>query len=179
MTRALLIKLHLYFSAFFSATIILVALSGGLYLVGIKGSVEQTTVATASGGQALLADPSKMAVQSVLANSGVTDFEFDYVKQAGSTIMTRPTSRPYYTLTISGDAVEITLNHPSLQKRLVELHKGHGPTAFKTFQKIFAAGMVFIMLSGLWLGLSSERLRKTTLITTGSGLALFLALVLI
>jgi len=35
------------------------------------------------------------------------------------------------------------------------------------------------MLSGLWLGLSSERLRKTTLITTGSGLALFLALVLI
>jgi len=135
MTRALLIKLHLYFSAFFSATIIMVALSGGLYLVGIKGSVEQTTVATASGGQALLADPSKMAVQSVLANSGVTDFEFDYVKQAGSTIMTRPTSRPYYTLTISGDAVEITLNQPSLQKRLVELHKGHGPTAFKPFKK--------------------------------------------
>jgi len=34
------------------------------------------------------------------------------------------------------------------------------------------------MLSGLWLGLSSDRLRKTTLITSGSGLLLFALLVL-
>ena len=179
MTRALLIKLHLYFSAFFSATIILVALSGGLYLMGIKGTVEQTAAGTVTGGQALLRNPSESTVRDILADLGVTNFEFEYVKQAGPNVMTRPTSRPYYTFAVSGDSVEVTLNQPSLQKRLIELHKGHGPTAFKTFQKIFAAGMVFIMLSGLWLGLSSERLRQTTLITTGSGLALFLALVLI
>ena len=35
MARALLIKLHLYFSAFFAAAIVLVASSGGLYLIGI------------------------------------------------------------------------------------------------------------------------------------------------
>ncbi|MBL6696849.1 MAG: hypothetical protein ISQ00_00785, partial [Luminiphilus sp.] len=63
MTRALLIKLHLYLSAFFSAAIILVAVSGGLYLIGIKGSVKQTSVATLSAGQQLLADPSQSAVQ--------------------------------------------------------------------------------------------------------------------
>jgi hypothetical protein len=178
MTRAFLIKLHLYLSAFFSATIILVALSGGLYLLGIKGSVMTTTVGSAGNGQVLLADPSKAAVTAILNEVGVTDYEFDYVKQAGSSVITRPTSRPYYSLAVADDTIAITRNEPSLQKRLVELHKGHGPTIFKTFQKVFAAGMVFIMLSGLWLGLSSERLRKTTLITAGSGLALFLILVL-
>ena len=66
MTRALLIKLHLYLSAFFSAAIILVAVSGGLYLIGIKGSVEQTSVATLSAGQQLLADPSQRAMEHTL-----------------------------------------------------------------------------------------------------------------
>ena len=29
---------------------------------------------------------------------------------------------------------------------------GHGPTAYKSYQEVFAAGMLFIMLTGLWLG---------------------------
>ena len=40
MARALLIKLHLYCSAFFAAAIVLVAVSGGRYLIGIKGTIE-------------------------------------------------------------------------------------------------------------------------------------------
>ena len=40
MARALLIKLHLYFSAFIAAAIVLVAVSGGRYLIGIKGTIE-------------------------------------------------------------------------------------------------------------------------------------------
>ena len=63
MTRTVLIKLHLYLSAFFSAAIILVAVSGGLYLIGIKGSVEQTPVGSIASGQQLLADPSQRAVE--------------------------------------------------------------------------------------------------------------------
>ena len=58
MARILLIKLHLYFSAFFSAAIVLVALSGGLYLIGIKRSVDQQLVGTVDMGEALLADQS-------------------------------------------------------------------------------------------------------------------------
>tara|TARA_Y100000589_G_scaffold285879_1_gene285651 strand:- start:774 stop:896 length:123 start_codon:yes stop_codon:yes gene_type:complete len=40
MARALLIKLHLYFSAFIAAAIVLVPVSGGRYLIGIKGTIE-------------------------------------------------------------------------------------------------------------------------------------------
>ena len=158
MTRALLIKLHLYFSAFFSAAIVLVALSGGLYLIGIKGTIDQTRV----GLQLLL---SSIHVTEV----GVTNFEFDYVKQKGSQLITRPTTRPFYTL----DVMVVQYNEPSLQKKMIELHMGHGPVAYKTYQKIFAAGMLFIILSGLWAGLSSTKLRGPTAAVAGGGLLVF------
>ena len=67
MARAVLIKLHLYFSAFFSAAIVLVAVSGGLYLMGIKGSVVQSEAGSLDSGEALLADPSHAAVAAALA----------------------------------------------------------------------------------------------------------------
>ena len=178
MARAVLIKLHLYFSAFFAAAIVLVAVSGGLYLIGIKGSVEQTLVGTLDSGEALLADPSPAAVKAALAAVGVKDFTFDYVKKKGSQLITRPTTRPYYTLDVGDGRVTVHYNAPSIQKRMIELHMGHGPSAYKTYQQFFAAGMLFVMLSGLWLGLSSDRLRTTTLITSGSGLLLFVVLVL-
>ena len=173
MTRALLIKLHLYCSAFFSAAIVLVALSGGLYLIGIKGTIDQTPVGLAGSGEQLLAEPSIEAVHAVLTEVGVTDFEFDYVKQKGSQLITRPTTRPFYTLDVSGDEVLVQYNEPSLQKKMIELHMGHGPVAYKTYQKVFAAGMLFIILSGLWAGLSSTKLRVPTAAVAGGGLLVF------
>ena len=178
MARALLIKLHLYCSAFFAAAIILVAVSGGLYLIGIKGTIEQTPVGTLTTGQNLSQDPSKANVQAALASLGVSDFEFEYVKQKSSQLITRPTTRPFYTLDISGDEAVVQLNEPSLQKRMIELHMGHGPTAYKTYQQVFAAGMLFIILTGLWLGLSSARLRFSTAVISGAGVILFLWLAL-
>jgi len=178
MARALLIKLHLYCSAFFAAAIVLVAVSGGLYLIGIKGTIEQMPVGTLATGQQLLLDPSEAKVQAALASLGVSDFEFEYVKQKGSQLITRPTTRPFYTLDISGEEVVVQYNEPSLQKRMIELHMGHGPTAYKTYQQVFAAGMLFIILTGLWLGLSSARLRFSTAMISGAGVILFLWLAL-
>ena len=178
MARALLIKLHLYCSAFFAAAIVLVAVSGGLYLIGIKGTIEQMPVGTLATGQQLLLDPSEAKVQAALASLGVSDFEFEYVKQKGSKLITRPTTRPFYTLDISGEEAVVQYNEPSLQKRMIELHMGHGPTAYKTYQQVFAAGMLFIILTGLWLGLSSARLRFSTAMISGTGVILFLWLAL-
>ena len=178
MARALLIKLHLYCSAFIAAAIVLVAVSGGLYLIGIKGTIEQMPVGTLATGQQLLLNPSEAKVQAALASLGVSDFEFEYVKQKGSQLITRPTTRPFYTLDISGEEAVVQYNEPSLQKRMIELHMGHGPTAYKTYQQVFAAGMLFIILTGLWLGLSSARLRFSTAMISGAGVILFLWLAL-
>ena len=64
MARTLLIKLHLGCSAFFAAAIVFVAVSGGLYLIGIKGSTKQTPVGTLAMRQQVLQDPSGGNVQA-------------------------------------------------------------------------------------------------------------------
>lgn len=178
MGRALLIKIHLYMSSFFAVLVLLVAFSGGMYLLDVKGSVAETEVGEINGGVALMADPSKKAVLAALSQAGIDDFSFDYVITRGDTLFTRPTSRTHYGLTVDGDTVTISRNEPSFQKRMQELHFGHGPSIYRHFQKVFAAGMLFIILSGLWLGLSSDRLRRNTLYSAGTGLIVFIALVL-
>lgn len=178
MPRSLFITIHLFLSSFFAAVVVLVAFSGGMYLLGVKGSLETTEVGSTTGGAALMADASKDAVLGALAAAGVTDFDFDYVITRGDTLLTRPTSRTYYGLTVDGDTVTVTRNVPSFQKRMQELHFGHGPSLYREFQKVFAAGMIFIILSGVWLGLSSSRLRKQTLIAAGSGLLVFFGLIM-
>jgi hypothetical protein len=69
-------------------------------------------------------------------------------------------------------------NEPSLRKRMIELHMGHGPTAYKSYERVFAVGMLFIILTGLWLGLSSARLRFSTAVISGAGVLLFFWLAL-
>lgn len=173
MQRALFITIHMYLSAFFAVFVLLVAVSGGLYLLGVKGSVEKTPVYSSAedpGVSAVLDDSAALerAVAALLAQAGVSDYSFDYVKVKGSTLYTRPTSRAHYVIEL-GEGVNIARAQPSLQAAMMELHMGHGPTAFKNFQKFFAAGMIFIILSGLWLGLSSSRLRPRTLAAAGAG----------
>jgi hypothetical protein len=179
MNRSLFITLHMYLSAFFAPVIFLVAISGGLYLVGVKGSVEQVSVYQ-SDGYALDATSAhlKSDVDSLLTTAGVTGYEYEYVKVSGNTLYTRPSSRLHYRIKL-GDGVELVRAEPSLQSALIELHKGHGPTAFKSFQRLFALGLLCIISSGLFLGLSAARLRKRTLMTSGAGVLVFALLVLL
>jgi hypothetical protein len=179
MNRKLLITIHMYLAAFFAPAVLLVAISGGLYLAGVKGTVEQETIYNSNEplidgeSSTLQAD-----VTALLARAGVESYSFEYVKISGATLYTRPTSSDHYLIKTTADSVEVIHASPSLQKRMIELHKGHGPTTFKTFQKAFAIGLIFIILSGLWLGVSAARLRRSTLLTAAAGAVTF-ALLLI
>lgn len=178
MQRSFWIKAHLIAAAFFSPALLLVAISGGLYLLGIKGEITQTPVGVAEGRQLDPQSSSLDADVAELLSSLAIEADFEYVKVSGSTLYTRPTSEPHYELKLTADGVDVTYNKPSLQKSLIELHKGHGPLMFKDFQKALAFVLLFILLSGTWLGLSSAGLRLTTVAAVGSGLAVLLALIL-
>jgi len=173
--RSLWVKIHLYLASFFLPALLLMAVSGGLYLNGFKGTVETLAVEIANP---VTIDPDspdlKQDVDGLLQSNGIVH-NFEYVKVSGTTLITRPTSRDYYSVDASGDVPVVELHKPDLVKRLVELHKGHGPGLFKTIQKIMAVGLVVILLSGFWLGISSETLRGPTLMTTIAGLLVALA----
>jgi hypothetical protein len=117
-------------------------------------------------------------VAALLASAGVESYSFDYVKVSGATLYTRPTSSDHYLIESNAGGVEVIHAHPNLQSRMIELHKGHGPSVFKIFQKVFAIGLIFIILSGLWLGVSAARLRRSTLLTAATGAAIFALLIL-
>lgn len=176
MPRTLLINLHLYVAAVLAPILLMMAVSGGLYLLGYKGEVSQTAVSTPAEAQLNLDSGSlQQDVAQLLAAAGVSH-EFEYIKRKGNVLYTRPTSREHYQITHHGDTLSIMRNEPSTQSTLIELHKGHGPQAFKTFQKVTAAGLLFIVLSGVWLGLSSSRLRMPTVLSSAAGLFVFLLL---
>ena len=179
MNRKLLITIHMYLAAFFAPAVLLVAISGGLYLIGVKGEVEKEQIYTStdttidSKSTSLYDD-----VTAVLAAAGVQSYSFEYVKVSGTTLYTRPTSANHYIIKSQDGALTVIHARPNLQSRMIELHKGHGPSAFKTFQKVFAVGLIFIILSGLWMGISAARLRRSTLLTATAGAVVFALLVL-
>ncbi len=179
MNRKLLITLHLYLAAFLAPAILLVAISGGLYLAGVKGHVEQTGIYR-SADSTLDPEASTLNedVTALLAEAGVQDYSFEYVKVSGNMLTTRPTSRNHYIVKIGAGEAEVIAARPNLQSRMIELHKGHGPTLFKTYQKGFAIGLALILLSGLWLGVSAARLRRPTLLTAAAGTIVFALLVI-
>lgn len=176
MQRKLLVSIHLYLAAFFTPLVLIMAISGGLYLLGVKGSVDKNTVTTVAGEQLNLMPGEEQArVTELLRKAGI-DADFDYVKNAGPAVITRPTHQTYYELKDSADGVVVSRMQPDLMASLMELHKGHGPQIFRVFEMLFALGLVFIMLSGLYLGLQSPLLKKKTLLLSGSGLLVFVVL---
>ena len=174
MDRKLLITIHMYLAAFFAPAVLLVAISGGLYMAGVKGKVEQEAIYSSSNATIDSKSASLHAdVTALLADAGVESYSYEYVKVSGTDLYTRPTSSDHYIIKSNEDGVEVIHARPSLQSRMIELHKGHGPSAFKTFQKVFAVGLMFIILSGLWLGISAARLRRSTLLTAAAGAIVF------
>lgn len=171
--RAFYINLHLYAAAFLTPMLVLAALSGGLYLFGIKGANATEQIPAPAGTSLDLESPSLEAdVRALLSSAGI-EHDFEYLKISGGTLLTRPTSRLHYEITVSNKSVTLQRNTPDLQKRMIELHKGHGPTVFRNFQKVMAIGLLYIVLAGLWLGLSSIRLRMRTIAILAAGLILF------
>ena len=170
------INLHLWVAAFFTPILLIIAISGGLYLVGIKGTTVEIPISLPA--EAAL-DPKsatlKADVDALLQGAGI-EHSFEYIKKSGSTLTTRPTSRTYYVFSVGEDGVQANRHVPDLQKRLIELHKGHGPLAFKWLQRITAVGLVFAMLAGLWLAYSEAGLRRHGAISAGAGLAVTLVL---
>ena len=87
------INLHLRVAAFFTPILLIIAISGGLYLVGDKGTTVETSVSLPA--EAAL-DPKsadlRADVDALLRSAGV-EHSFEYIKKSGSTLTTSPTSR--------------------------------------------------------------------------------------
>ncbi len=178
MTRKSIITLHLFLAAFLTPILIVIAISGGFYLFGEKGSVAEHPIYQGELGEFNFKTKDKEAqVKQFLAENNI-EHSFDYVKGGGNFMVTRPTSKTHLLFEKEKGQLIVTKREPDFIAAIIEIHKGHGSRAMKLFQKVMAFALIVVLLSGLYLGLSSAMLRTKTLAISGAGLATFLLLVL-
>ncbi|TNC92568.1 hypothetical protein [Thalassolituus sp.] len=172
MNRKTLVTIHLYLAAFFAPVMLILATSGGLYLFGIKGSVEKGETITIAGA-ALSEEGDKVAQVKALLEQAGLDSDFEYLKERGPMMQTRPTSRDYYEIKPVAEGIEVTPVSPDLVSALMELHMGHGPGLFRILEQITAIGLVLLLITGLIIGLKSPMLKKPTVGISAAGILVF------
>ena len=179
MKRETIVSIHLYLAAVFAPIIIFMGVSGELYLLGQKGWTEKTVVYEGdTAGLNRKAKNMDEQIRSFILQNSI-NHEFEYVKGGGRNYFTRPTSKTHLQFQFEGDQLKVTQHKPSIIRSMVELHKGHGPSLFKTLQKVTAFALVIIILSGVITGLFSRKYAKTTTvaISLGSIITLLIALI--
>ncbi len=177
--RKTLINLHLLFAGFLAPAFILVAISGGLYLIGNKGEFKATPITLPAGATLDFKSPTiEGDVKALLASAGI-DHKFGYVKARGANkIHLRPTNRTYLEFNQTSQGLTANRVVPNFQGSMIELHKGHGPKLFKTYQKLVALGLIGVVLGGVMVGLLAKVYRRKTLSALAIGTLLFLILAL-
>lgn len=175
-TRNFLILCHLLLAGLLAPLFILVAITGGLYLYGNKGETVETAL-TIPAGTVIVADAPDVedTVRSILAANDL-DSDFEYLRTGSGSITTRPTSTDFVSFSEVDGVWSATLNEPNLQYRMMELHKGHGPQAFKIYQMIAAIALFLIVIGGLAVGLLAPAYRGKTIASAAVGTLAFILL---
>ncbi len=175
-TRQNLVLLHLFAASFLAPVFIMLAITGGLYLSDNKPETQAQDIALPAGTQIDPDSPTlEQDIRDILARENI-DVEFEYLRERKDSIQTRPTSRTYVQFDKEDDGWTAQLHTPSFHYSMMELHKGHGPQAFKIFQILAAIALFMIVMSGFVIGLISPPYRKKTLITSGLGALTFIVL---
>lgn len=178
MSRKTIVTIHLALAAFLSPILIIIGLSGGLYLISEKGHVEQQEIYRGNMSELDLGSKDIESKIRQFIQTHKIDHEFEYIKGNHKIAYTRPTNKQHLLFQFKNRQLVVFKRSPDLVASIIELHKGHGPRAFKTFQKFTAVGLLLILLSGLYLGLTSRLYKYKTIFISCLGGALFLFLAL-
>lgn len=175
MKRPLLIKIHLYLSAFFAPFLLLMAITGTCYLLGYKGSVDKQLVSKiATNGVELDQKQVEEHIKKI-----APEYSYEYIKVKPGVFYTRPTTRTYYEIKKRpGNEYAVFKATPNFLASIIEVHKGHGPKLLKLLEKVLGFVLILILISGVWLALQLKRDRKVTLVLVGSGFLVLLVMIL-
>jgi hypothetical protein len=175
--RKLLITLHLLFAGFMAPAFILLAVTGGAYLLGQKGQETKAAINLPAGTVIDLKSPTAEADIRALLKSANIDHDFEYLKNRGTTAQTRPTSRPYISFKQKDGQWMAEKVTPNFMKAAIEIHKGHGPKLLKTYHKIVALMLMGVVFGGILVGLLAKAYRGKTIGAVTIGTLLYLVLI--
>lgn len=171
-TRKLMINIHLFLAALFLPLMLLMPLTGSLYILGFKGQETKIEIFRTKNSVPTDEKERETFFKEILSKNGV-EASFEYVRATKTEYILRPTTRVYYLGVVSeGDELAIFRVEPDLLKRMIELHKGHGPVAMRWFEVAFGIALLLTVFSGIWLALTVKAYRTITLSAFAVGLAI-------
>jgi len=160
--RNWLVLAHLFMASALAPAFLLVAVTGAMDLAGIEAELVETELVMPAG---VKIDPASTTiekeVEAVLAANGIAA-DFESLRVRPELITTRPTSRDFVRIEKTDGRWTATLNQPDLQYSMMELHKGHGPAAFKIYQIIAGIALFLVICGGLMVGLMAKSYRSKT-----------------
>ena len=172
MNRKFLINIHLYLSAFFLPFLLLMPLTGFLYLLGEKGEATRELVYSINETMPVEVEEQKAWIQENLDRFDST-YTYESIRSGNKTHILRPSHKPYYNLIETDEGVDFYKVSPNFLQSMVELHKGHGPQVVRKLQTVFGLGLLIVVISGVCLALTVAPYRKKTFIGLALGLIVF------
>lgn len=173
MKRHTLITIHLLLSMFLLPFLLMMPISGTLYLLGEKGDQTKEKIFEIKG-----ALPSDSQEREDFLRQTFQDLKlnphYESIKESGDKLIFRPTSREHLSIKVNPEGFEIYRVSPNFIQMMMELHKGHGPRLFKIFEMVFGVGLILVALSGFLVGWFVPAYRIKILSSFGLGLAVFL-----
>jgi len=112
-------------------------------------------------------------VRTLLAEANI-NHDFEYIKNRGTVIQLRPTSKTYLEFKQTPQGLSATRVKPDTVRSMMELHKGHGSKLFKSYQKLVALLLLGVVLGGILVGLLSKAYRRQTSIAVIGGIVVFI-----
>ncbi len=173
-----LIKLHLYLSGIALVFMTLMAFSGSLHLLMGDEAEKVYEAKSVPVSEGMSKDDLTELFKSEL-NKLDSDYKFDYIKGSSTSLVSRPTTRTYYTIKVLEGSGKIEKHVPSIRKSLMEFHMGHGARSSRGALGVLGIIVIGAALTGLWLGWSSKPLRLMTIATVGSGTLLYFILMML
>jgi len=174
MKRPIIIQIHLALASLYLPLLLLMPLTGGLYLLGYKGAEIKSEAFQVQAEIPM--DKSELRSFFIQQfESQKIDFDFEEIKESGNDFLFRPSTRTYYSASKTSDsAITFYKIEPNLLRKLIEIHKGHGPKLMKWFEISFAVALIMTALSGLWLSITVPKYRRITWISFTLGAAVIL-----
>ncbi len=166
-----MIYAHLGLASLFMPMLLLMPFTGAMYLWGFKGEEKKTVVFQISEPIPATTPEQETFFRDQFQRAGV-NYNFETFAISKISVTFRPQSRDYYAAVPSeAGGWEVSKVEPNLLKRLIEIHKGHGPNMMRIFESIFGIALIFTTLSGLWLAFTVKPYLKVTLVSFGVGAA--------
>lgn len=163
MNRKLFLNIHLYLAAFFLPFLLLMPITGVSYLLGEKGAKVSRVEFSTNEVPPQDKNQQKEWIKNQFENNK-TDFDWEYIKPNGNDLILRPSSKDHYIVSVQADKTDFIKIEPNLLLKLIELHKGHGPSLFKSLEISAGIGLIFLTISGIFLSFYSRSLRKKFLL---------------